>query len=88
MELEYTQDDIDAFVQGSMSSEARKIFALTMKENPALADAVADAQFAHDVGAELLKRDLRKMMHAWDEEKKTPPHPRQRLPPSTAAGGC
>lgn len=71
MDLEYTQEEIDAFVRGKLSPEEREVFVQKMKESPALADAVAEAQFALDIGTTLLKQDLRKMMRSWEEEKKT-----------------
>lgn len=72
MELEYTPDDIDAFVRGKLSPEEREVFIQKMKENPALADAAADAMFVLDVSIELRKRELREKMKGWDEEKNTP----------------
>lgn len=86
MKLEYTQDDIDAYVKGELDPEQHSVFAKAMKENPALLTAVAEARFALDVADELLKRDLRAKMRAWDEEKKTsatPPPPNPALTPGT-----
>lgn len=73
MELKYTQDDIDAFARGQLSPEERAVFVQKMKENPTLADAVAEARFVLDVSIELRKRQLRDSMATWDTEKKTPP---------------
>ena len=67
MDLEYTQEEIDAFVRGKLSPEERQVFVQKMKESPALADAVAEAQFTLDIGTTLLKQDLRKMMRTWEE---------------------
>ena len=70
MDIEYTPDDIDAFVKGTLSPEKHNIFLQKLKENEALANAVAEAQFHFDVATRLIERDLRKMLNDWEAEKK------------------
>jgi len=77
MQLEYTQDDIDAFVKGQLNPEERRIFLQNMKENAALADAVAAARFQLDVANQIVRQETLAKMKMWDDEKKTllPPEP-------------
>jgi hypothetical protein len=73
MDIEYTQDDIDAFVKGTLSPEEHDRFLQKIKENEALSQAVAETRFQFDVAQRLIERDLRDMLKSWRDEKKTPP---------------
>lgn len=73
MDIEYTQDDIDAFVKGTLSPEEHNIFLQKLKEDETLANAVAETQFHFDVANRLIERDLRKMLNEWEEKKTLPP---------------
>lgn len=75
-------DDIDAYLSGAMTAEARTAFEIACRQDPALAEALALRQMEFDVAEALIAQDIRAQMAALRAQETPTDHT-----PKSGAGG-